>query len=52
MNNTIDYKTNKADVISASIEAMDWHIQQTNRLKQQQKVLLGLTGLLLITHFL
>lgn len=52
MNNTIDYKTSKADVISASIEAMDYHIEQTNRLKQQQKVLMGLCGLLLLINLL
>ena len=42
-------KTNKAELISEAVEAIDYFADQTKTLKQQQKVLFIICGVLLMT---
>ena len=46
--NDINYKSNKVDIITESMAAMDYFIEQNNRMKQQQQVLIGLCGFLFL----
>ena len=48
MNNIIDLKSRKDEIISAATEAMDYHIKETSRLKKEQRVLFGIIALLVI----
>ncbi len=50
--NEINYKSNKADVITESICAIDYHIAENKRLKQQQVVLAGISAFLLLITIL
>ena len=42
-------KTNKSDLISEAVEAIDYFADQNKTLKQQQKVLFIICGVLLLT---
>ncbi len=42
-------KTNKADLISEAVEAIDYFSDQNKTLKQQQKILFVVCGVLLLT---
>ena len=41
-------KSNKADLISEAVEAIDYYAEQNVRLKQQQKILFIISGVLLL----
>lgn len=45
-------KDTKADIVSEAIEAIDYHKEAHERLKEQQKVLLGLCGFLLLLNII
>ncbi len=50
--NNINERAPKAEIISAAVEALDYHINENNRLKQQQIVLAGISAFLLIITIL
>ena len=41
-------KNNKADIVDASIECVDYYAQQNARLQQQQNVLMVVVGVLVV----
>lgn len=46
--NEINMKSNKAEIVSAALEAIDYHTAENVRLKQQQKALFIVSGVMLL----
>lgn len=45
-------KNAKHDIVSEAVEALDYHIEQNERLKQQQLVLFCVSGFLLLLNII